>query len=431
MKTDAQIRVLKLPPGVTEKFIAIQIPEREGLCLRVRPSGKIWFFRWKSDGRKHKLTLGEYPEVTLATAAEKAKACRTRLKNGLHPKLPAAEPDDANLTVRQLFIKWRDADLCNRKDGGTSAQRLFENYVFDKLGNRLAADIRRRDVAELLDEARAKKVSRTVGLVLSSMRQMYRFGIDRELVETDPTAMLKAARFGASPVERDRVLSRPELVKLATQLRLSRPDALLPGEARLKDETKLALWLLLATGLRIGELLTLHWRDVDLKAGTATVRLEDSKKKLHKQEVFLSAFANARFVELAALTRRPGRDPGWCWPAMRKPDSPICIKTINKQINDRQRTTRMKSRSKAEGALALPNGKWTPHDLRRTASTLMGGADVPPPVIDKILNHREPNRVRRTYQHQQMEAQKKTAWATLGQLLEHIKDEADREMDIT
>ena len=32
-------------------------------------------------------------------------------------------------------------------------------------------------------------------------------------------------------------------------------------------------------------------------------------------------------------------------------------------------------------------GDWTPHDLRRTASTLMGRLKVPRFIIDRVLNH--------------------------------------------
>ena len=57
----------------------------------------------------------------------------------------------------------------------------------------------------------------------------------------------------------------------------------------------------------------------------------------------------------------------------------------------------MSRRSNATGALALPRGKWTPHDLRRTAATLMGDAGVSSDVIERILNHQDENRIRRTY----------------------------------
>jgi integrase len=429
IKTDAQVRAARVPAGKREA--RIPVPGHIGLFLLVRPTGKSWLFRWKYNGKSEVISLGPYPQITLAKARENAANCRTRRAEGLHPKPPEKVEPQAAMDVRGLFSTWRETDLSSRKDSGASVQKLFERYVLGQIGDRPAGEVRRGDVAALLDEARKKKVSRTVGLILSSLRQMYRFGIDREFVEVDPTAMLKPSKFGVTNVERDRILTSDELVTLASQLRLSTPDQLLPGQARMKDETKLALWLLLATGLRIGELLTLHWRDVDLKTGMAMVRLEDTKTKQHQQTVYLSAFALARFNELAETTKRSGNDPGWCWPALRKPGSPVCTKTINKQINDRQRTQKMNGRSKAGDSLSLPGGKWTPHDLRRTAASTLRRLKVARDVIERMLNHADENKVARIYQRDDLNDERRAAWQVLGKYLQGIMDEADRVTDIT
>jgi integrase len=49
--------------------------------------------------------------------------------------------------------------------------------------------------------------------------------------------------------------------------------------------------------------------------------------------------------------------------------------------------------TKRANALVLGDGKWTPHDLRRTAATLMQELGVLPVVIEKCLNHREENKI--------------------------------------
>jgi integrase len=431
--TDAQIRAADLPPGKNE--LRLPVVGHQGLYLQIRPTSKSWLFRTDAGGKAKVMALGKYPEVGLAKARAKAAECRELLVEGRDPRkereAAKATAKAGALTVSALFKLWLEGYLkTERKDGGAALDVLFSGYVKQHIGDMRAADVRRADIALVLDAARAKGVKRTVAVLLSGLRQMYGFGIERALLEVDPTARMSAAKFGAQSVERDRVLSRNELVMLARQLRLSAPGDLLPGAARLKDETKLCLWLLLATGIRISELLSLHWRDVDMEARAAVVKMEDTRKKQHSQTLYLSDFAAARFGELAAITKRLGRDPGWCWPAMRKPDTPVCAKSVNKQLNDRQRLVKMRGRSKAGAALALPGGKWVPHDLRRTAATLMGDADVPPHVIEKILGHTDENRIRRTYQRQALEDQKKAAWSVLGGLLEGIKVEADRVSDI-
>jgi integrase len=435
IKTDTQARSATLPPDKTE--LRIPVIGETGLYLLVRNSSKSWLYRWKTGGQVKTRSIGKYPRVGLSDARQRARECRGAVESGQAPVSErtavrqAAQEIAGQITVEKLFTTWLDRYLkLERKDEGIHVKSLFEKYVNPEIGDMLATKVRRSDVARVLDGARSLGVSRTVELLLSSMRQMWGYAIDRGVCELDPTSRMKASKFGARSQPRGRVLSPPEIVQLAKQLRLSSPNDLLPGTARLKDETKLAIWLLLATGLRISELLTLHWKDVDLKNRTASVLLPDTKTKKHRQVVSLSQFAIDRFKELAAITRQRGQNPGWCWPAMRTSDKPLCVKTISKQIKDRQLEKPIRGRSKATNVLLFSGEKWIPHDLRRTAATLLGDAGIDPNVIEKILNHQDDNKIRRTYQRQALVDQKVAAWNALGSILEDLRAKADRESNI-
>lgn len=54
------------------------------------------------------------------------------------------------------------------------------------------------------------------------------------------------------------------------------------------------------------------------------------------------------------------------------------------------------------------------HDLRRTGATIMGELGVDGEVIERCLNHVEPNRRKRIYQRQQTETQKPRRGDCLG-----------------
>ena len=65
------------------------------------------------------------------------------------------------------------------------------------------------------------------------------------------------------------------------------------------------------------------------------------------------------------------------------------------------------------------NGEWTPHDLRRTAATMMQALRVSPDVIDRCQNHVLPgSKVRRHYMHHDYAEEKREAWRLLGELLD-------------
>ncbi|MGF6303424.1 MULTISPECIES: tyrosine-type recombinase/integrase [Paraburkholderia] len=70
-----------------------------------------------------------------------------------------------------------------------------------------------------------------------------------------------------------------------------------------------------------------------------------------------------------------------------------------------------------------PGGNWTPHDLRRTAATLMGELGAHGDVIEECLNHVEPSRIRRRYQRQDRSAEQREAWRLLGERLDLLTRE--------
>ncbi len=78
----------------------------------------------------------------------------------------------------------------------------------------------------------------------------------------------------------------------------------------------------------------------------------------------------------------------------------------------------MSGRSANIAALKLPEGHWTPHDLRRTGATMMTRLRVLPEVAERCLNHTEENKVKRTYQRHGYEPEMRDAWRVLGERLE-------------
>ena len=99
---------------------------------------------------------------------------------------------------------------------------------------------------------------------------------------------------------------------------------------------------------------------------------------------------------------------------------------MTKQVGDRQRPgdVPMSGRCKDVDALVLPSGKWTPHDLRRTAATTMAELGALPDVVEKCLNHVEVGKVKRIYQRAQYERPMREAWKLLGSRLTLLQNMA-------
>lgn len=399
------------------------LADGDGLFLRVRPTGaKDWMLVYTHDGARKKMGLGKFDDVPLARAREKANLCRADLADGIDPKTAAEqctiqdraerEARVARLTVNGLFTRWQELELSQRKDKGAEIARSFGKDVLPAIGGLFADEVKRAQVATLLDDVVARGARIVARNMLGDLRQMFGFAIRRGLLENDPTSHMKRDDYGKK-VERDRVLPESEIRAL---------PGLIAGAGMLLTSST-TIWIMLATCCSVGELSTAAWADVDLESKQWRIPPENSKNgKAHL--IDLSDFAVRQFETLKAITGTTIDEQGetvpgkWGLPAKHN-EGPVCVKSLAKQIGDRQREgAPMKNRSPLVDTLKLPGGKWTPHDLRRTGATMMGALGVLPEVVERCLNHTEQNTLKRIYQRHDHREEMRAAWNLLGARLD-------------
>lgn len=407
-----------------------------GLYLRKRDAGAYWYLRLTEPGtgkqQWHRMfpddPTGHYPGKSLAEARAESERL-WRLRSGGHdPRAlrlqrieddmararAATEAERRRMTTLDLFDHWARVELApqqradgqrrGRKDGGQYIQQQFERRIFPTLGKVAIGDVRKADVLALLDEVTAAGELRTANVLLAALKQMFRFALARELIERNPLDTVTKRDVGGKEVERERTLDSDEIKALARALPIANMNA----------RSVSAVWLILATGARIGETVGAAWADVDLDA--ATWHLPETKNG-RDHTIHLSAFALAQFKALLQLqgVDNEGNLLPWVFPNSAG-DGPVCIKSFGKQLADRQRPPelRMQHRSRLTDVLELPGGRWTAHDLRRTAATLMADLGISGDVIDECLNHVIESRVRRTYIRNRRPAEQARAFDALG-----------------
>lgn len=379
------------------------------------------------------------------------RALRRPLPSQRRRQIRAREEADAQqrlahercITVRALFDRWAATELqpreladgtrLGRKDAGAFTKAQFERRVFPKVGVVAVEVVKRADLLTILDGAKAEGKLRTANVLLSDLKQMLRFALMRNLVPRNPMDTVSKRESGGPSVERDRVLMPDEIRQLARRL----------PTLGLQLRFVAGVWIVLSTGVRVGELIGAVWsgtkRDfeqlrsvadaagvklgfVDLKR--RTWYLPETKNQ-RDHTIHLSDFALRQFQALAALRELDPAIPGavvpWAFPGI-DGTAPVGVKTLGKQLGDRQREPqrRLTGCAKDTSALLLPGGRWTAHDLRRTSATLMASLGISGDVIDECLNHIIENRVRRTYIRDRRSAAQAEAFDALGSHLSEL-----------
>jgi integrase len=349
---------------------------------------------------------------------EEARARQAQAEQDQRERDEAAQAAARRLTLRQLAEQWARVELTpktqadgtrtGRKDAGASVLKTFARRVFPQLGELPADTVTKGDLMGVLDAVVAEGAHRAANMLLTDLRQMFRFGLDREIVRINPLGGILKKHVGGKETERSRVLSEDEIRTLAVAVLSALPP-----------RSTCTVWLILATACRIGEATGARWEHIDL--ARRTWHLPQTKNQ-RDHTIHLSDFAMAQLKALADLRDAEHRARGepsepspWVIPGRdwSRAGSP---KALAKQLGDRQRAAerRLSGRAKTTSALMLPGGQWTPHDLRRTAATLLAGLGFGQDVIDECLNHKIQSKSARTYIRDRRRAEQARAFEALG-----------------
>ncbi len=176
------------------------------------------------------------------------------------------------------------------------------------------------------------------------------------------------------------------------------------------------------SGLRQGELLGLHWEDIDLETGMLRVRrqlqevagemeLVEPKTAAGRRHVALPRVAIDALVEHRERMRAKGFDQTWVFCDSR--GGPI-----------RKSNLRRKSFDPLLEKAGLPKVRF--HDLRHTAATLLLVQDVHPKVVQERLGHSRIAITLDTYSHV-LPTMQRDAADKLDALVGAVRGEMERE----
>ena len=276
-----------------------------GFGVRVHPSGrKVYLVKYRHRGRVIKKTIGPHGTIPPVAARARAAEIITAARTGRDMKgrvLQLRKEEAATMhDLAGRFLAEYVAVHC-KPSSAHSYGIAIRRHVLPRLGGRRVAEITRGDVAAMHHQMRGTPfaANRTLG-ILSAMFTA------AELWElrpqgSNPCRYVKRFRER----RRERFLSDEEYRRLGAALREAEDTGTVAGAA------VAAIRLLMLTGCRLSEIMTLQWDQVALEAGE--LRLPDSKtgaKVVHLGEparAVLRGVARKEGNPWVITGRRPGR----------------------------------------------------------------------------------------------------------------------------
>lgn len=203
-----ELFIKNLKPRVKEYFEN----EGRGFIVRVHPSGaKTFYIRYSFSGKQKKLSLGDYPYVSLATAREKYHDALKLVRSGIDPALPlpAPSPEPDQVTVKKMceeYLIWSKEH--HAADWSYIIDKTINKHIIPTIGDTLLTEITRRSAIQFLSEIGTAGAAR---MVYKTIRGVFQYAVDREYIMASPFTRLAKPVPTLVPQDRKRILSPSEL----------------------------------------------------------------------------------------------------------------------------------------------------------------------------------------------------------------------------
>jgi integrase len=393
--------VESLKPG--DRMLTISDASTRGLEVYVTKAGaKTFSLRYSlTDGTRRRMNLGRWPDLGLADARQMAMAIMSQVALGQDPAHQRKiERSDSRTRTIRTFDDLAEALFEAAPSAGVRGSTLgywkwlHAKHLKPRLGSTRLHDLApgpvRRELREIGSEAGPTTSNRAHGL----LRRVLNFGVEEEHIPSNPLAKVKALFDEKS---RARVLTDKELKALWEAAERTQE----PSRKGTKDRDDLgvsramaiAILLCLVTVQRGGEVSGMRTSELDFEARTWL--LSKARTKANREhlvplsqlaiDLIQEAQRTAAFrIEKAKEDKKPEElellaKVDWpIFPSPRDPTKPIERLSLTRAM------ARLIELAEIENA--------TPHDLRRTAATLMASERIGAltEVVARILNHAPP-----------------------------------------
>ena len=333
-----------------------------GLHVIVQTTGTRTFrLKTTIDGADRRITLGHYPDMSLAQAREKAAEMRGQIKKGIDPTAPDTTPQNTFKDVADLFIAWKES-----VSRTPATIRKYRECLKNDL-NPVFSDL---DIAAI-NTVQSVKILEQINKRSNSLAQknkelitmIVRFACQRGLRPQHTTLDLKDIVPRNKPKAKPMITPSQFKTEIMPRINACRSPVI-----------DCAIKLQFLTLVRAGEMMGAQWSEIDEQNSTWNIPAERMKMK-RPHVVPLASQTLQILEELRAMTG----GTLFLFPSLHTEKS-MCRDALSKIFRD----------------LGIPI---YPHLCRTFAGTWMKNNGFMPHLIESQLSHANKNEVAGAYEH--------------------------------
>lgn len=344
-----------------------KVMDRDGLYASVLKSGTISFrYNYTINGRQETLVLGKYGAISLADARVQLLAAKKLISSGSSPARTKAREKQKSMGA-VTFGDWAELWLTKHVMAESTRDMKRSGYARDlqqPFAKLKMSEITDGDLRLVCDKIVERGAPASAVQAREIVQAIYRYAADKGHKYLNPADSIKPTSI-AKFKPRERALSAGEISVLFEYLE---KESCFPS-------IKMAIKLLLMTMLRKSELIEATWNEINFTDALWSIPAKRMKtSKAHN--IYLSQQALDIFTALKMCAGASS----YVLPSRYDAERPMSKATLNRTM------TAACDAAQVDGKELEHCG---PHDLRRTASTMLHEAGYNTDWIEKCLAHEQ------------------------------------------
>jgi len=356
-----------------------------GLYLLVtKGGGKLWYLKYRINGKEKKIALGAYPVISIRDARAKREELKKMIAQGVDPseerkakkeQLQKAEVKKEN-TFYTISQKWWE----NYRDQvsesyHTRLGRALENYIYPTLKDKPIDEVTRLEVIAILEDLKKRELHETARRTTMLLNKVFKYAVTHEYAPHNIIADIETKDILGKKIKRH----YPTLTK----------EADIKGLLLAIDDysgdyfTKMALKILPFVFVRSYNIRHMEWAEIDFNAKAWIIPPEKMKTK----EEFTLPLPH-QVITLLEEIRENSTSTKYVFPSFRSDGKPLSDNTLISALR----------------RMGYSKDEFVPHSFRAMFSTIAyewankkGGHGFTGEVIEACLAHKEPNKIKEAY----------------------------------